>query len=290
MRIQAGFDIAYDLPQPTSMVLMLTVHPSRAGDLVSPHEITFSPKVKPRSYLDSFGNVCTRVFAPAGPFEMKTDFIIRDSGRPDRIVVDAAQTAIDRLPDEALQFLIPSRYCDTEALSDMAWSLFSKTRPGWRRVQAICDYVHERLSFGYQHARADRTASQGHDEQKGVCRDFAHLAVSLCRCMNIPARYCTGYLGDIGVPKDPAPMDFSAWFEVLLDGEWYTFDARHNVPRIGRIVIARGRDAADVAISTSFGPAKLARFQVVTDEIEENPPLSGRLLRRVVPQRQTAVG
>jgi transglutaminase-like putative cysteine protease len=290
MRIQAGFDIAYDLAQPTSMVLMLTVHPSRAGDLVSTHEIAFAPKVDARSYLDSFGNVCTRVFAPAGRFEMKTDFIIRDSGKPDKIVIDAAQTDIERLPDEALQFLIPSRYCDTEALSDLAWSLFSKTRPGWRRVQAICDYVHERISFGYQHARSDRTASQGHKERKGVCRDFAHLAVSLCRCMNIPTRYCTGYLGDIGVPKDPAPMDFSAWFEVFLDGEWYTFDARHNVPRIGRTVIARGRDAADVAISTSFGPAKLAKFQVVTDEVAGKSGLSGKVLRRVVQQRQAAVG
>ena len=290
MKIQAGFDIAYDLPQTTSIVLMLTVHPSRAGDLVSTHEIVFSPTLKSRSYLDSFGNVCTRICAPAGRFEMKTDFIIRDSGMPDKIERHAAQTEIERLPDEALQFLIPSRYCDTEALSDIAWSLFSKTRPGWQRVQAICDYVHERIVFGYDHARCDRTASQGHEERKGVCRDFAHLAVSLCRCMNIPARYCTGYLGDIGVPKDPAPMDFSAWFEVFLDGEWYVFDARHNVPRIGRIIIARGRDAADVAISTSFGPAKLARFQVLTDEIAETSPMSGSVLRRLVQQRQPAIG
>ena len=290
MKIQAGFDIAYDLPQPTSMVLMLTVHPSRAGDLVSTDEIAFSPEADPRSYLDSFGNVCTRVFAPAGRFEMKTDFIIRDSGKPDKVAPGAAQIEIDRLPNEALLFMIPSRYCDTEALSDLAWSLFSKTRPGWPRVQAICDYVHERIAFGYHHARSDRTASQGHKERKGVCRDFAHLALSLCRCMNIPARYCTGYLGDIGVPKDPAPMDFSAWFEVFLDGEWYTFDARHNVPRIGRIVIARGRDAADVAISTSFGPAKLARFQVVTDEIAGNAPSGGKVPRAVAQQRQVVAG
>lgn len=290
MKIQAGFDIAYDLPQPTSMILMLTVHPSRAGDLVSTHEIAFSPHVRPRSYLDGFGNICTRVLAPAGRFEMKADFIVSDSGKPDRIARDAAQTDIDRLPDEVLQFLIPSRYCDTEALSDLAWSLFSKTRPGWQRVQAICDYVHDRIAFGYHHARSDRTASQGHKERRGVCRDFAHLAVALCRCMNIPARYCTGYLGDIGVPKDAAPMDFSAWFEVFLAGEWFAFDARHNIPRIGRIVIARGRDAADVAISTSFGPAKLAKFQVVTDEIAGKSPLSGRVLRRVVQQGQAALG
>ena len=290
MKIQAGFDIAYDLPQPTSMILMLTVHPSRAKDLLSPHEIAFTPVVKQRSYLDSFGNVCTRVLAPAGRFEMKADFIIRDSGKADEIAPRAAQIDIDRLPDEALLFLIASRYCDTEALSDLAWSLFATTPPGWPRVQAICDYVHERICFGYEHARCDRTASQGHSERKGVCRDFAHLAVSLCRCMNIPARYCTGYLGDIGVPRDPAPMDFSAWFEVFLGGEWHTFDARHNVPRIGRIVIARGRDAADVAISTSFGPATLAKFQVVTDEIAEKPSTGARPLREVAQQRSVGVG
>jgi len=269
MKIQAGFNIAYDLPQPTSMILMLTVHPSRAGDLVSLHEIAFSPALKQRSYLDCFGNVCTRVLAPAGRLEIANDFILRDSGKADEVATFAPQVDPDRLPDEALQFLLPSRYCDIEALSDLAWSLFANTRPGWQRVQAICDYVHDRISFGYQHARCDRTAWQGHCERTGVCRDFAHLAVSLCRCMNIPARYCTGYLGDIGVPKDPAPMDFSAWFEVFLGGKWYAFDARHNIPRIGRIVIARGRDAADVAISTSFGSAKLVKFQVVTDEIAE---------------------
>jgi transglutaminase-like putative cysteine protease len=289
MKIQAGYDIAYELAQPTSMVLMLTVHPSRAGDLITPHTIKFSPDVKSRSYLDSFGNICTRVLAPASRFEIKTDFTIQDSGKPDVVARDAGQIEIDRLPDDALQFLIPSRYCDTEALSDLAWALFSKTKPGWDRVQAICDYVHSHLTFGYAHARADRTASQGHREKKGVCRDFAHLAVTLCRCMNIPARYCTGYLGDIGVPKDPAPMDFSAWFEVFLDGRWYTFDARHNTPRIGRIVIAHGRDAADVAISTSFGPAKLAKFQVVTDEVVEPSVLRRLFARRTEPSR-AAVG
>jgi len=162
-----------------------------------------------------------------------------------------------------------SRYCDTQKLSDLAWSMFGGITGGWQRVQAICDYVHDRITFGYHYARNDRTASEGHDERTGVCRDFAHLAVTLCRCMNIPARYCTGYLGDIGVPADPAPMDFSAWFEVFLSGRWYTFDARHNHPRIGRVVIARGRDAADVAISTTFGSARLTRFMVITEEVQE---------------------
>jgi len=290
MKIQAGYDIAYELPQPTSMVLMLTVHPSRADDLVTPHTIRFAPNVNSRSYLDSFGNVCTRVLAPAGRFEIRSDFTIHDSGKPDVVARHAAQIDIDRLPDEALQFLIPSRYCDTETLSDLAWSLFAKTKPGWDRVQAICDYVHNHIKFGYEHARSDRTASQGHRERKGVCRDFAHLAIALCRCMNIPARYCTGYLGDIGVPRDPAPMDFSAWFEVFLGDHWYTFDARHNTPRIGRVVIAHGRDAADVAISTSFGRAKLAKFQVVTDEVIEPSILRRLFERKVAEPSQAAVG
>jgi transglutaminase-like putative cysteine protease len=176
---------------------------------------------------------------------------------------------VARLPDEALIYLLGSRYCDTQKLSDLAWSLFGGINGGWQRVQAICDYVHNHIEFGYHHARCDRMASEGHAERIGVCRDFAHLAVTLCRCMNIPARYCTGYLGDICVPRDSAPMDFSAWFEVFLDGRWFTFDARHNHPRIGRIVMARGRDAADVAISTAFGPAPLARFTVVTEEVTE---------------------
>lgn len=282
MRIQAGFDIAYNLPQTTAMILMLTVHPSRVADLLSPHEIVFTPALRSRCYLDCFGNVCTRVQAPAGRFEMKSSFFIRDGGKADEVAPRAVQVDIDRLPDEVLQFLLPSRYCDTEALSDLAWSLFAKTRPGWQRVQAICDYVHDRISFGYEHARSDRTASQGHSDRKGVCRDFAHLAVSLCRCMNIPARYCTGYLGDIGVPRDPAPMDFSAWFEVFLGRNWYTFDARHNIPRIGRILVARGRDAADVAISTSFGAAKLVRFRVVTEEIAEKSWLGDKGIPRVL--------
>jgi transglutaminase-like putative cysteine protease len=290
MRIQAGYDIAYDLAQPTSMILMLTVHPSRAPDLLSTHSIEFNRNVNARDYRDCFGNVCTRVLAPAGRLEFSSNFLIKDSGRADEIAPHAAQIDIDRLPDDALQFLLPSRYCDTEALSDLAWSLFGKTKPGWQRVQAISDYVNGRITFGYHHARSDRTASEGHDERKGVCRDFAHLAVTLCRCMNIPARYCTGYLGDIGVPKDPAPMDFSAWFEVLLGDRWYAFDARHNKPRIGRIVIARGRDAADVAISTSFGPVKLAKFHVVTDEIAEPTMLKRLFARRSTAPAEAAVG
>jgi transglutaminase-like putative cysteine protease len=270
--IRAGYEIAFNCFQEVPMVLMLSVHPSRQADLLTDHSIRVYPDVAPRDYLDIFGNICTRFVAPPGLIEIRNEFIIEDSGLPDEIVPDAAQCALDRLPDAALVYLLGSRYCDTQKLSDLAWAMFGHLTGGWQRVQAICDYVHDRIEFGYHHARNDRTAFEGHEERIGVCRDFAHLAVTLCRCMNIPARYCTGYLGDIGVPLDPAPMDFSAWFEVFLNGRWYSFDARHNCPRIGRIVIARGRDAADVAITTTFGPAQLARFSVVTEGVIDRSP------------------
>ncbi len=204
---------------------------------------------------------------PPGILAVSTENIVRDSGEPDLVPFGVGQVAIPDLPQETLEFLLGSRYCETDRLSDTAWSIFGSVRPGWERVQAICDYVHDRLTFSYPDARSTRTAWDGHEERLGVCRDFAHLAIAFCRCMNIPARYCTGYLGDIGVPAAPDPMDFSAWFEVFLEGGWYTFDARHNKPRIGRILMARGRDAADVALSTSFGPSRLADFSVITEEV-----------------------
>jgi transglutaminase-like putative cysteine protease len=267
VEIRCGYDIAFQCFQETPMVLMLGIEPARVSDLRSEHRIRFSPDVASRDYVDMFGNTCTRIDAPPGLIEIRNDFVIADSGLPDAVAPDARQLEVSELPDDVLIYLLGSRYCDTEKLSQLAWSLFGGVAPGWQRVQAICDYVHQRISFGYHHARSDRTAWEGHEERTGVCRDFAHLAVTLCRCMNIPARYCTGYLGDIGVPVDPAPMDFSAWFEVYLDGRWFTFDARHNHPRIGRIVMARGRDAADVAISTNFGTVQLARFSVITEEV-----------------------
>jgi transglutaminase-like putative cysteine protease len=269
VKIEAGYDIAFQCAQDVPMLLMLSVHPERQQDLLTEHRFNFSPEVRARDCLDAFGNICTRLVAPGGLLQIRNRFIIADSGKPDEVAPHAEQWDVDRLPDEALVYLLGSRYCDTQKLSDLAWAQFGNTSGGWHRVQAICDYVHDRLEFGYHHARVDRTAAEGHEERRGVCRDFAHLAVTLCRCMNIPARYCTGYLGDIGVPRDPAPMDFSAWFEVFLGGRWYTFDARHNHPRIGRILIGRGRDAADVAISTTFGTAQLANFSVVTEEFRE---------------------
>jgi transglutaminase-like putative cysteine protease len=236
LKIRAGFDIAFDCPQDVPMLLMLTVHPSRRSDLLSDDKLEFSPKVQARGFQDAFGNICTRLVAPTGLLEIRSDFIVTDSGRPDLVVPDAKQWPVEALPDDALTYLLGSRYCDTQKLADQAWSLFGKVQAGWPRAQAICQYVHDRIKFGYHHARDDRTAWEGHEERIGVCRDFAHLAIALCRCMNIPARYCTGYLGDIGVPPDPAPMDFNAWLEVFLGGRWYVLDARHNRPRIGRIL------------------------------------------------------
>jgi len=266
MKIRIGFEITYDFVAPTPMMLMLNVHPSRAADIIKPDQLRVSPAVPLTRYLDAFGNVCTRLVAPPGRLDIRTDALVADSGLPDVVEPAARQHEVAELPHDALVFLLASRYCETERLMEAAWSRFGNTPLGWARVQAICDFVHSHVRFGYQHARATKTATDVIIERRGVCRDFAHLAITLCRCMNIPARYCTGYLGDIGVPPEPDPMDFSAWFEVYLGGRWYAFDARHNIPRIGRIVMARGRDAADVAFSTTFGPNVLRRFVVHTDE------------------------
>ncbi|HVZ13479.1 MAG TPA: transglutaminase family protein [Bauldia sp.] len=268
MKIRIGFDIAYECSQPTPILLSLRVHPSRTADLDAPDILRSDPPLAIREYSDSFGNICSRALMPAGRTRFFTDTIINDSGQPDPVVPDAPQLEIPELPHEVLVFLLGSRYCETDKLSDTAWRLFGGTPPGWPRVQAICDYVHQHVKFGYELARPTKTASDVHIERGGVCRDFAHLAVTFCRCMNIPARYVTGYLGDIGVPPDPAPMDFSAWFEAYLGGRWYAFDARHNEPRIGRVLIATGRDASDVAISNSFGMTTLAGFKVWTDEVK----------------------
>ena len=267
MKIRIGYDMVYECKQPTPMILMLNIHYSRMADVVAPDHLLTEPAVPLTAYRDGFGNWCTRIVAPAGPIRIFADGIVRDSGRPDEVAPDAQQLAVQDLPEETLVYLLGSRYCETDRLTDEAWRLFSRTEPGWARVQAICDFVHRHIEFGYKFARRTKTAWEAYNERAGVCRDFAHLAVAFCRCMNIPARYCTGYLGDIGVPLSPDPMDFAGWFEVYLGGRWYTFDARNNAPRIGRVLIARGRDAADVAIATTFGPNVLKSFAVRTDEM-----------------------
>ncbi len=268
MYLRVGYELIYDCPQPTPMILTLNVHYSRVSDLVTPDHLKADPSIPYSAYRDGFGNWCTRIVAPPERIRLFTDAIVRDSGEPDIVVPEAMQHFVQDLPEETLVYLLGSRYCETDRLSDAAWSLFASTPLGWPRVQAVCDFVHRHITFGYEHARATKTAMEVFNEGRGVCRDYAHLAIAFCRCLNIPARYCTGYLGDIGVPPSDEPMDFSAWFEVFLGGHWYTFDARNNVPRTGRVLIARGRDASDVAISSTFGPNTLTGFRVWTDEVD----------------------
>jgi transglutaminase-like putative cysteine protease len=265
--IRVGCELIYDCPQPTPMMLVLNIHYSRARDIIVPDHVTTIPSVPLSPYRDSFGNWCTRLVAPKGQINIANSAIVRDSGKPDVVDPFAQQHSIQDLPEDALVFLLESRYCDTQNCSETAWNLFGSTPMGWSRVKAICDFVHHHISFGYEHARGTKTAWEAYNERKGVCRDYAHLAIAFCRSMNIPARYCTGYLGDMGTLPPYAPGDFAAWFEAYLGGCWYTFDPRNNVPRIGRVLIARGRDATDVAISTTFGPNMLMSFKVWTDEV-----------------------
>ena len=271
MLIRAGFDIAFECAAPTPMLLQVHVRPEREADLEHPEHLQTNPHTPYTTYIDDFGNRCTRLIAPAGVLRLSSQLHIRDSGVQESLPWGARQALVNDLPDATIIYLLGSRYCDTDRMATEAWALFGKIEePGWPRVQ-VRSWITPMRGWNSaisKHARADRTASEGNKERKGVCRDFAHLAITLCRCLNIPARYCTGYLGDIGVPPDPAPMDFSAWFDVFLGGRWHTVDARHNQPRIGRIVMARGRDATDAAISTAFGVAKLLHFEVVTDEMK----------------------
>ncbi|HTB65411.1 MAG TPA: transglutaminase family protein [Steroidobacteraceae bacterium] len=253
------------------MIMNLHIHHTRVNDLVRSDSMITDPWVPLLSYHDGFGNLCTRLVAPAGSMRITADALIRDRGLPDPVFADAQEHAVENLPQETLVYLLGSRYCDTDNLSTAAWNLFGTTAKGAPRVQSVCNFVHTHITFGYEFARPTRTASEAFREQKGVCRDFAHLAIALCRCLNIPARYCTGYLSDIGVPVVDGPMDFAGWFEAYIGGSWHTFDARNNTPRIGRVLIARGRDAADVAISMTFGPNVLEGFRVWADEVKAEP-------------------
>ena len=283
--------MGFQVTEPTSLVLMLSIHPSRISDLRTPHLLVFEPVTRARDYTDTFGNNCTRIVAQPGIIRISTSFTVVDSGEPDRQSPNAHAMPVEELPDDALMFLLGSRYCETDKLSATAWRLFGGITPGWDMIQDICDFAHRHIKFDYQQADSTRSAADVYDHKVGVCRDYAHLAVTLCRCMNIPARYCTGYMGDIGVPLVP-PMDFSAWFDVYLDGGWHTFDARNNRPRIGRILMARGRDATDVALTTSFGRAPLHVFEVhsepvdstTTPEVEHRVSESSDQRLRDVPQ------
>ncbi|MEI9901871.1 MAG: transglutaminase family protein [Hyphomicrobium sp.] len=269
MKLRIGYELQYAFPQPTPAILMLNVHFTRVSGLATPDHVIIKPLVPISGYRDGFGNWCCRIVAPAGKVRISADAVIIDSGLPDPVVADARQTPVEDLPGEALVFLLASRFCDSDQMLDLAWNLFGHAKPGWGRVQAICDWVHRHIAFGYEHARVTRTASEAYAEKRGVCRDYAHLAIAFCRALNIPARYCTGYLGDVGMQPPYPPGDFAAWFEAYIGGHWYTFDPRNNVPRVGRVLIARGRDAADVAMTTTFGPNTLEGFKVWTDEVAD---------------------
>jgi transglutaminase-like putative cysteine protease len=269
MLIRLGYDIIFDTPLPVPMVALLKVHPSRVRDLREPDILKLDPAVDVESYVDSFGNNCSRFYAPAGQIRLRNSTVIHDTGEPDPVAPWARQIPVQDLPHQVLPYLLNSRYCEVDRMVHIASELFGATAPGWERVQAVCSWVHRNVTFGYEFANATKTALDVFENRFGVCRDFQHLAVTLCRALNIPARYATGYLGDIGVPISPMPMDFSAWFEVFLEDRWWTFDARHNRPRIGRVLMAVGRDASDVALTTSFGAAYLRQFTVITDEIPE---------------------
>lgn len=266
MQLRIGYELVYSFPQPTPIILVVNVHESRAADLVEPDHLTTEPFMPIFAYRDAFGNNCHRGLAPAGRLRLTANGVIADSGLPDEVTPTASQDSVQDLPSDALVFLLGSRYCETDLLSDTAWGLFGGTTPGYPRAQAICDYVHNHITFDYQAARSTRSAIQAFQERIGVCRDYAHLAITFLRCMNIPARYCTGYLGDAGMPPPLPPGDFAAWIEAWIGGRWHIFDPRNNVPRLARVLMARGRDASDVAIATTFGPNTLESFKVWTDE------------------------
>ena len=270
MLIRLAYDIQFNLPTEVAMIAMLNVHPSRVQDLLEPDEVQTEPRLAVTSYIDSFGNRCTRFVAPPGLLRLSSTTLIVNPDLPDPVSISAREHSVGDLPNEILTYLLNSRYCEVDRFSNIAYELFGYLDPGWNRVQAICNWVHNKVAFNYQHARPTKTALDVYTERVGVCRDFQHLAITLCRALNIPARYATGYLGDIGVPV-VLPMDFSAWFEVYLDSAWWTFDARNNIPRLGRVLMATGRDASDVAMTTAFGQANLAHFFVVT-EVEKDAP------------------
>ncbi len=278
MLIRLGCRLEFRLLQPTPLIAMLNVHYTRFNDVVQQDDLVADPGIPLAGYRDGFGNWCTRMLAPAGDFVLSSNGVFRDTGQPDPVALSAHQHEVQELPFHTLVYLLGSRYCDTDLLSEQAWQMFSQGEAGWARVQRICDFVQTHVTFNYQHAKATRTASQTLAEGVGVCRDFAHLAITLCRCMNIPARYCTGYLSDIGEPLPHPAGDFAAWMEVYLDGQWHMFDPRNNARRYARFLVARGRDAADVPLTQTFGPATMTGFEVWTDEIPnaDPPPLTGQ--------------
>lgn len=267
MLLRVGYEFLYDVPSPAPAIVKLYLHPSQLSKMLKPEELKVEPRTFVEEFVDDLGNRAGRLVLPAGRVRLWNEAVVSDSGEPDIINCAAEQLPVESLPVNVLPYLLGSRYCEVDRLSEIAYDLFDQTVTGWMRVQAVCDWVHQHVSFGYEYARSTKTAYDVYTERTGVCRDFTHLAIAFCRCLDIPARYVAGYLGDIGIPDQGLPMDFSAWFEVYLDHQWYTFDARHNVPRVGRLVMVRGRDAVDTALMTAFKPINLLEFKVWTDEI-----------------------
>ena len=283
IKLRVGYELQYDFPQPTPVISILNIHYTRVFDLTMPDHMVVSPTVPISCHRDEFGNLCSRFIAPAGRVIISAETVVRDTGRPDAVASNARQVPVQDLPEEALGFLLASRFCENDQMLDLAWSLFGAYAPGWARVQAICDFSHQHITFGYEHARVTRTALEAYHERRGVCRHYAHLAVAFCRALNIPARYCTGYLTYEGTRGPHPPGDFAAWFEAYLGGEWHVFDPRNNAPRIGRVLLARGRDATDVAMTTTFGANTLQGFRVWADKVTEpdlnDLPFPGRFTK-----------
>ncbi len=272
MRIRIGYELLFEMPEPTAMLMLLYLHPDTAPALQRPEHILVEPQTPVEDFIDWFGNRAARILAPAGQMRISYDNVVEDHGEPEPPIDGRRLSPVQQLPPACWQFLLASRYCEVDRMSQIAWDLFGKTPQSWERVKAVLDWVHTNVTFGYEFARPTKTAFDVYTERQGVCRDFQHLAITFLRALNIPARYATGYLGDIGVVASPSPMDFAAWLEVFVGDAWHTLDARHNQPRIGRLLIARGRDAVDVALTTSFGTANLTQFSVTTDEVID-PPL-----------------
>jgi len=266
MKLRVGYEMVYSCSQATPMLLMLNTHSSHVNNILVPDRLIVDPPVPLSQYYDSFGNLCSRLVTPSQDYlKLSTEALLDVLDTPEVPPADGRQHPVDELPSDCLQFLLGSRYCETELLSNVAWQMFGHLPPGRGRVQAICDYAHRHIKFDYKQARPTKTSFQAHQESVGVCRDYAHLAVTLCRAMNIPARYCAGYISDVNLPPPYATQDFCAWFEAYLGGSWQTFDPRNNAPRTGRVLMARGRDATDVALSITFGPAALVKFSVVCE-------------------------
>jgi transglutaminase-like putative cysteine protease len=267
MHVRVGFELVVESSAPTATATIARPRGTPSNRLLTERR-SLEPEVPIHVYKDDFGNEVWRWTAPAGILRVRYDAILDVSPAPDPVLPDLPAALVETLPDDMLLFTLPSRYCPSDLVLEEAWRLFGATTPGWPRVQAICDWIHENITYGYEQSVSTTSGYDAYQNREGVCRDFAHIAIMFCRALNIPARYVCGYLPDIGVPADGRPMDFHAWFEAYLGGDWRTFDARHNIPRIGRVLIARGRDAVDTAIMTSYGDSRLTGFRVWAAEVD----------------------